>query len=261
MTLVITWRTDKGIIMTADSAITNPEIKKVIAHRTKIFQIPYLNAGVSFYGKAKINDLTTGQWLKDFIDENEEKIADIHEFSELLMAKANSEIGKIKGNTGFHIAGYCEKQNKKVAYFHHINNKLKDDYYDVRLRDVFEDDGSKQPEYFTQGKIIHNGDYLIFNRFLQHSLPLFDSITRSMDNVVLEFVKRNYRVYTPFTSDITGYKTLLTIFLKIIHSIYEEFSKVNKDYPKFVPIVGGKVSYIIITEDGIQEYENNGLPI
>jgi len=44
MTLVVTWRTEKGIIMTADSAITDEESNKVIDYRLKLLQIPYLSA-------------------------------------------------------------------------------------------------------------------------------------------------------------------------------------------------------------------------
>jgi hypothetical protein len=258
MTLVVTWRTNQGIIMTADSAITDTKKREVTDYtRLKLLEIPYLNAGISFYGEAKINGKNTGIWIKDLIEENKKNITNIHDFANKLKDKANSEIGKIEFQTGFHIAGFSDVNDKKVAFFHHINNTLKNDYWDKRLRDNFEDDGSLDPNYLSIGKLIHNGDYLIFNRFLMNSMPLFEAIRNSTETVTLEFIKRKIKINTPFTADISGQKKIILIFLNIINQIYQQFSEVNPS--KFIPGVGGKTSYILITEEGIKEYQKYDL--
>ena len=43
----------------------------------------------------------------------------------------------------------------------------------------------------------------------------------------------------------------------IINQIYQQFSEVNPS--KFIPGVGGKTSYILITEEGIKEYQKYDL--
>lgn len=218
---------------------------------------------------AEINGITTGKWLEEFIKENEGRVSSIEEFAEKLKDMVNKDIGDISNadmsdrdtsdSTGFHIAGYSNINGKKCSVFHHINNKLIDSFWDKNPRDHFEDDGRSDPDYFVPGKMIHNGHYLIFRRFLEHSKPLLESITKTTFDVILEYKERmDMNIKTPFTVDLTGYKNVLLTFLRIIHHMYETFAEVNPELP---PVVSGEISYILISEHGIEKYDNRGLNV
>ncbi len=253
MTLIFTYRTDNGIIMTADSAIFDKNKEEVTdCNRLKLLKIPYLNAGISFYGKAKIDKENTGIWLKRFIDENVDKIETIEEFTEKLGEKLNSEIGKIDTDTGFHICGYSAIDENKKAVFHHLTNKLKNDYWDEELRDEFYDAGFLNPDDFRIGTIIHNGDYFIFNILFRY---LYKEIWKSIWNIILEFQDKRKNIYFPLESDLEGQKDILLILLNIVKEIYRLFAKYNS---KFNPIVDGNISYILISKEGIEKYEPSG---
>lgn len=253
MTLIITFRTDNGIIMTADSAIFDKNKGEVTdCNRLKLLEIPYLNAGISFYGKAKIDTENTGIWLKRFIDENDGKTKTVEEFTEKLKEKLNSEIGKIDIDTGFHISGYDVINGEKKAVFHHLTNKLKDNYWDKGLRKDFYDAGFTNPDDFKPDMIVHNGDYFIFRIFFQN---LYKNLWDSIYTLILEFRDKGNDISFPLESELEGQKDLLLIFLNVVKEMYRLFAKYNKNLNR---IVDGNISYILISKERIEKYEPSG---
>ncbi len=252
MTLIITLCTQNGIMMFADSRATTNDTYK--DERLKILKIDYLNAGISFYGQGKIENDNTGIWLQKFIDKNRKNIKSIDEFSSKLNQELNM-IDKFECNTGFHIAGFSEEENKKTAIFHHLTNKSKNDYWDKKIEDNFKDHGIKKGE-FKPGKLIHNGDYLILNRFLEDYDKIATLFNNSCNKLLIRLNEELGKMLkNPFEAGLAGDKNLFLVVLRGIVEFYNVFSKTNNQNSK----VGGEISYILINMNGIVEYNKEKL--
>ncbi|MCK5598697.1 hypothetical protein KAI78_03650 [bacterium] len=123
MTLILTELSTHGIAMLADSAITeNDEIIDREANKLQI--IPNLNAGISIWGRGRINGISTDDWIADFID-NSSSISKLGDFGKKLSEKLNSLMttGIIKElPLGFHLAGYEMVDGSSYPSFYHIHN-------------------------------------------------------------------------------------------------------------------------------------------
>lgn len=98
------------IIFAADRRISQGN--KYTGSRKKIFQVPYLRAGVGYFGIAEVpckqNTLAMSEWLLRFIRENS-ILTDLKSFASALANKLNSVFPpklRQKNISGFHIAGY-----------------------------------------------------------------------------------------------------------------------------------------------------------
>src|SRR5687767_9428011 len=113
MTLLITeihWFDSlrNGIILhAADRRITING--KFHSNRCKVFEIPYLNAGVGYFGLAQLNDKKFfSNWLPDFINKNSNLQA-LGQFAETLRDELNRTVEKFRLTqmvSGLHLCGY-----------------------------------------------------------------------------------------------------------------------------------------------------------
>lgn len=111
MTLVVTRFAKCGLVMVADSAVTCGKGQDaVIQKTTKLYQIEQLKAGISVWGKGNLGSTDTSDWVKNFIDDNEESAAgSIEVFANRLATAASTFFTNDYGDKrqiGFHVAGY-----------------------------------------------------------------------------------------------------------------------------------------------------------
>ncbi len=122
MTLIITELSEYGIAMVADSAMRYagrpPYVKNDCE---KLQQIPYLKAGISMWGLGGIRGTRTDLWIKKFII-NHAHIKSLDEFANELANTLQQAVGSTKIESGFHLAGYIEKDGVKLPTLYHIRN-------------------------------------------------------------------------------------------------------------------------------------------
>jgi len=114
------------IVFAADRRISKDG--KYVATQKKIFQIPYLRAGVGYFGLAEVptnrNSLSMRGWLTSFIRKNS-KLTDLQSFSNVLADNLNKDIPakcKKKNISGFHIAGYNSSGLPEFWYVRNVQD-------------------------------------------------------------------------------------------------------------------------------------------
>jgi hypothetical protein len=134
MTLVLTWLFPFGIVMGADSAMTYKD-RYMIDHLgrrrpliltsgRKIFPIPKINSGISFWGDAVIGNRTTFEWISNFIYSHENQYNTLNDFAILLQDELRNIIPEITesedsleyryGKRGFHLAGFVDYLQENI---------------------------------------------------------------------------------------------------------------------------------------------------
>jgi hypothetical protein len=112
------------IVFFADRAITDRD-GNFLYRKTKVFQIPYLNAGIGYYGIAygveKGRQISLDDKLKDFIQKSG-ALKTIEEFSRRWFQEATNFVPsaeRARSVSGFHIAGF---NSDRLPEFWHICN-------------------------------------------------------------------------------------------------------------------------------------------
>lgn len=144
MTLIITEISPYGIVMAADTALTFHEMTpsgrirtRVLTGARKLQYIPYLDAGISMWGTGRIRtisgDLIMDIWLEDLIARYE-GVESLEAFAEVMVDELQRNMGRSDQPLGFHLAGFCDKGNRKVPSFYHIRN-CEGSYRDLEIHD------------------------------------------------------------------------------------------------------------------------------
>lgn len=117
---------DATIIFSADRRISRD--KKFDAVRKKIFRIPYLKAGIGYFGLAEVgrrpNATPMSDWLTAFIDNNHDSRS-LSEFSNRLKNELDTDVPKtlkMAGPSGFHIAGFNQDGLPEFWFVRNIKN-------------------------------------------------------------------------------------------------------------------------------------------
>jgi hypothetical protein len=140
------------IIFAADQRISING--KYNAIREKNFKIPYLKAGIGYFGLAEIpkkgNNIPMRDWLKGFIDNNT-NIQDLQTFASVLEKKLNSDIPlqyRTKYKSGFHLAGYNSMQLPEFWFIRNIQENG---------MDIFNGGKYEANEYFLKRDAVNLG--------------------------------------------------------------------------------------------------------
>lgn len=126
MTLILTELSTQGIAMVADSAVTSTSGGRIIVRANvaqKLYEIPYLQAGISCWGIGMISGVRTDQWLSDFINNNS-TITTLQDFANELSLQLNAQVtpNPSSSSLGFHLAGFDSYHGNTVPSFYHIHD-------------------------------------------------------------------------------------------------------------------------------------------
>lgn len=257
MTLVLTWLFPIGIVMGADSAITYPDAfvtgangrrrPRILTDCTKVFPIPKINAGISFWGKSVGN--STDVWLSEFITSREEEYNNISEFAVLLQNELRRLVPRITapensrehryGNRGFHLAGYVDYNGENIPTFYHIHNGRSEVYptIDPRIVNANQDfPPEKISRLFLQHRAPHvrNGAFFLYSRLFNDLLPLINDLN---DRLNIRFPDPN-----KFTTPLEAYSEFVRFWIRLTRDIFA-----LSNLPE---IIGGDISVLSISPTG-----------
>jgi hypothetical protein len=140
MTLIVTHISRHGIVHASDSNLTSLDDKDV-GEAKKIFEIDFLNAGLTIAGIYGVGKIPMDVWMPNFIQQ-QSKIPklDLRTFSnnlkdalQSIMTKKQKLIGSI-----IHIAGYVEENGTSHPEFWFIRNIHKIDLQTGEYKDIDE---------------------------------------------------------------------------------------------------------------------------
>lgn len=128
MTLIITDLSAVGIVMTTDTAMSYVASGKVVCitpDGAKLQRVPYLNAGVSMWGRGNLptpsGDVRTDQWIARFIAANGSATS-LGEFAQRLARESRrllpNAVQSPNDWLGFHLAGYVRGEPKRPCLYH-----------------------------------------------------------------------------------------------------------------------------------------------
>lgn len=263
MTLVLTWLFPFGIVMGADSALTQKVTDnlsrtryRVLTGFRKVHWIPKIQAGVSCWGTGitEDNNCVTDFWLSDFITSNVVQCNTIHDFAILLQDELRKKIPEISapegsiefryGNSGFHLAGFLEYKKRKIPTFYHIHNGQSEVFPDIEPRIVNANQDfppERVSKLFSKGIAPHvrNGDFFVYSTLFQHLQELFDQLEKE-----LKIGDEPFRLpdYKKFASPLEAYAEFVRFWIRIVRDMYA-LSNVPE-------IISGDISILAITPHG-----------
>lgn len=278
LTLIITelcnFGVHRGIAMAADTAITEDSmnVRGLIEDRAffgliKLLPVTKLQAGISYWGWAKMPPFSNkgiwmDWWLKRFLVKNRNNFSSLSELAGLLEKELRKCVPRLTdeelkitnglGNGGIHLARFINEGQEKIPCFWHIHNgistalpaKKVDPHvvnanYDCPPKKYLELESQRLIRYQTT-----NGDIEPYARFFRKYLSNYlIELNREMDIIIpisnIEFEANFLRAQIKFISGlyaVGGYRSRGTI----------------KQLPRGI---GGSVTTLTITEDGIQSYQ------
>jgi len=180
MTLIVTELSALGIIMTADSAVTqqvtigNHPYTRVLTGALKLQLIPHLRAGISVWGQGTLpldgTDVSTDIWLADFIRRHSQAQS-TEAFATLLEHELRNSLGPRSGDDstmGFHLAGFVDSPHGPLPDFWHIHDGPSQ-YFSQSDPTQFNANHDRPPQQYRPGHVYytHNGDYRFYHVFLE----------------------------------------------------------------------------------------------
>jgi hypothetical protein len=226
-----------------------------------------LQAGISYWGWAKMppsskNGVWMDWWLKQFLVKNINNYNSISELAELLENElrklvprlSDQELGIAEGENsgGIHIAGFINEGNAKFPCFWHIHNgisqALPEKKIDPHIVNAnYDCPPQKYLKYERQGLRAYqttNGDIEPYARFFR----------KYLSNYLVELNKEmGYVIPIPH---IDFEANFLRVQVKFISGLYAVGGYRSEGTIKRLPRgIGGNVTTLTITEDGIQSYQ------
>jgi hypothetical protein len=116
------------IVFAADRRISNAQTGVYLDTRKKIFELPWLNSGIGYFGLAEVPSATRSQpmqeWLQAFIRENSTS-SSLKDFSQRLASDLNKAIptqwhSRIR--SGFHVAGFNDNGEAEFWFIRNIDD-------------------------------------------------------------------------------------------------------------------------------------------
>lgn len=214
------------ILHVADRRIT---VKgKFHSNRKKVFQIPYLNAGVGYFGLAQINAKEFfSSWLPNFINKNSDAQT-LGLFAERLCNTLNRAVDKNLLSTmvsGLHLCGYNAEHRPEFWIVRNskvfdekagVYQDLKTEYY---CNEEFLKKGAGAMGFHTLSTIVpgHRCQY-----YLNGDVRPFHHIWQPLDQFLDGmFVGDNFR--SPIT--MAGLESVAKWKLGVIASFYQQFAR------------------------------------
>lgn len=231
------------LVFAADRLITKPNRPPVV--RPKLFKIPYLEAGISYFGLAEVfpsgRTVYMSDWLQYFIN-RQAGIRELGEFAFKLRDALHLVIPleTLQANaSGFHICGYTLRGLPDFWYLSNIGGM--EQYWHTGLMPRYEEpqshflerdakelgwDGKDVSSVQNKGRIYRNGDF-------RGHVVAWDALGQILENMQSfpDFKKQR---------TVEDYETTVKFKFKVIERIYKEFCR--------KPKVGGGVDVFTITK-------------
>ena len=277
MTLIITelhsFGYERGIAMAADTALTqtSKSVDGLIEDRaffglTKLLPVPKLRAGISYWGWTKMPPTSTGGvwmdwWLSHFLHNKEGDYNSISELAALLekelqmlippLTEQEIENGESEKSGGIHLAGFGDEGNEKHPCFWHIHNgksqALPEKKIDPHIVNAnYDCPPTKYLEIERKGLRYQtrNGDIEPYARFFEKYLSHYLDELRSEMGYVIPIPTIN------FAAD------FLREQIKFVSGLYTVGGYIDKvSLKRLARGIGGNVTTLTITNDGIQSYK------
>jgi hypothetical protein len=272
LTLIITelsgLTTELGIAMAADTAQTigSMNVRGLVDDRaffglTKLLPVTKLQAGISYWGWAKMppsskNGVWMDWWLKHFLVKNTSNYNSIRELAELLEKELRKLIPRLTeeefklmegGNGGIHLAGFVDEGEEKVPCFWHIHNGVSQALPEKEIDPhIVNANYDCPPETFRKYGWYQttNGDYEPYARFFRKYLINYLAELRKEMGYIIPIPT------TDFSAD------FLRTQIKFISGLYAVGGILDGGSIKQLARgIGGNVTTLTITKDGIQSYK------
>lgn len=128
------------LVFAADRRISNPATGKYVATRKKLFSIPYLEAGISYFGVAEVfppgKSQSLSDWLPTFISKQADA-PDIQTFAHRLKDALHMIIPPVylqSMPSGFHMLGYNKQGLPDFWFLSNIGHMDQFEYKDLQAR-------------------------------------------------------------------------------------------------------------------------------
>ncbi|MFE3846181.1 hypothetical protein ACFL1L_04920 [Thermoplasmatota archaeon] len=253
MTLILTEISKFGIAMVADSAVTFADgVTRTLSGVQKLQPIKKINAGISCWGEGTIKKIDTDIWLSEFIRSKRRDYNSINEFALLLQNELRKYIHKIDftkndyrwGTIGFHLTGFVEYEGKKVPTFYHIHNGRSQilEGKEIKIDGSIVNANHDMPPSEIQTIIDQEGYYITRNGDIYIYTTIFELLSNFFKSL-----EENTPIRIPYSYSIEDRIDWLKFQIKMISNLYE-LSNIG-------PTIGGNISTLIITQDGIQNYK------
>ena len=253
-----------GIVMGADSAITfrnryvidNSGRRRplILLGGTKIFPIPKIHAGISFWGNANIGNSTTFEWLSNFIYSRENEYNNIHDFAILLQNELRNVVPELTepedsleyryGKRGFHLAGFVEHEGKPIPTMYHIHNGLSETNPEINPRVINANHDfppEKVAELFSRGQVpnLRNGDFFLYSDLFDKLYSSFNQWSRLLSIEGRPFVFPDPK---KFANPLDAYAEFVRFWIRLVRDVCA-----LSNMPE---IIGGEIRVLSITTDG-----------
>jgi hypothetical protein len=270
MTLIITELSPFGIAMAADTAVTGSCVNergtlddRAFFGLTKLIPIKKLEAGIAYWGWAKmppdsISGVWMDWWLTNYLAKNHNKYNTIGELATRLEQELRKIIPRVSlddiknGSNnigGIHIAGFEDAEGKKSPCFWHVHNgpsqALPNKKLDPFIVNANYDCPPEKYLSYSGGALYSttNGDIEAFARF---SRKHFDEYLKELEKemgIVVPIPTLSFRA------------EFLRVQIRFISELYAIGGIKEGGYIKeMVKGIGGKVTTLTITENGIKDY-------
>ena len=264
MTLILTWLFPFGIVMGADSALTYTDSyvtdssgrrrPRILTGVRKVFEIPKIHAGISFWGEADIGKQTTDEWLSNFIISQENRYESIADFAALLQDELRNLMRPITdpegsynyryGTRGFHLAGFTECKGKSIPTFYHIHNGQSEVYPNInpKILNANQDfPPDRVLELFSRNiaPYVRNGDFHIYSLLFHGLDALFRQESERIRQIYGEF---QFPDPSKFATPLEAYTEYIRFWIRLVRDIYA-----LSNLPE---IIDGEISVLSITSNG-----------
>ena len=259
--------------MAADTAqtVSSVNVRGMIEDRaffglTKLLPIQKLQAGISYWGWAKIppfskNGVWTDWWLRAFLAKNIPNYNTIGDLAELLEKELRKVVPLLSetelelmpnGNGGIHLAGFIGEEGKKVPCFWHIHNGMSQALPEKKLDPRIVNANYDCPPWkFLQlvksgaSYVTTNGDIEPWARFFRSYLKEYLIELRKEMKIVIPLPRINFRA------------EFWRAQIRFISELYAMGGDVleNGTLRQMVRGISADVTTLTITEDGIHNYQ------
>jgi len=280
MTLILTELSKFGIAMAADSALTVPLRKpdgtigdKVYYGAKKLFTIPKLKAGISYWGWGDIpypgadwfdkNKLErTELWLPHFLERSKERYNSISDLAQLLEEELRKRIPEIDvkkypyGDGGIHLAGYESLDEQPLPTFWHIHNGKSQALPNKKLNPAIVNANNDVPLDLAEnkegakmsGSLIakERGRAIIRNGDIKHYTVLWELLFKPKSP--FSKIAKNTDLTFPYAENLKERAKLLKFQIQTVAGLYR-FSKEGGG-------IGGQITMLTNSPAGIMIYSN-----